>query len=76
MHDSILLEAYYCNAQELWFGLCRIEEYMNPTLHYNGQDFTIGTDFTAGYDWSEESMKSLHLDKRFGEELAEIEARR
>jgi len=75
VHDSILVEAYYRSTQELYDGLHRMEEYMTPTLHYNGMDFTIDTDIKAGYSWGEKDMHPLSLENysNFQEQLAEIE---
>lgn len=59
VHDSILVEAYYRDWEELWSGLHRIKEYMTPILEYNGKSFVIDTTFEAGYSWGEENMLSL-----------------
>lgn len=75
VHDSILLESYYSNGDELWDGLHRVDGYMSPELTYSGHDFTIGTDVKAGYSWGEKNMKDLPLDNKdnFLRELERLE---
>lgn len=75
VHDSILLESYYSDGDELWDGLNRVNLYMSPTLTYSGHDFVIGTDVKAGYSWGEKNMKDLPLDNKdnFLEKLERLE---
>ncbi len=52
-----------------------MEQYANPTIHYNGRDFKIGTDLKMGMnwgDWNEEYNTAGMIEVPIGDNVTEL----